>query len=78
MATNDPGLFTDSIGEGMAGATDVRYATQQELKKTLYNGSKSCKKCGYTMEPYEALLSELCPSCSRRKATQLKKNGMAQ
>lgn len=78
MATNDPGLFTDSTGDGMAGAEDVRYSTQQDLKKTLYVGSKGCKGCGYTMDPYEALLSELCPSCTRRKATNLKKNGMAQ
>lgn len=73
MATMDPGLFTDSTGEGMAGATDVRLSTQ----KTIYNGSKNCKKCGYTMEPYEALLSELCPSCSRRSAQKRLKGGMA-
>lgn len=73
MAVMDPGLFTDSTGEGMAGATDVRLATQ----RTIYNGSKNCTKCGYTMEPYEALLSELCPSCARRKAYKGVKGRMA-
>lgn len=72
MAMRDPGLFTDSTGEGMAGATDVSLATQ----RTLYNGSKSCKKCGYTMDPYEALLTELCPTCTRRSASQRVKGGM--
>lgn len=70
---NDPGLYTDSTGEGMAGATDVRFATQ----KTLYNGSKSCKNCGYSMHPYEALLDELCPTCTRRKSKALLKNRMS-
>ena len=27
---NDPGLFTDSTGEGMAGAEDVALSTQRE------------------------------------------------
>lgn len=71
MSVMDPGLFTDSTGEGMAGATDVRLSTQ----KTIYNGSKNCKTCGYTMDPYEALLNELCPSCTRRKhQSNLKRN----
>ena len=73
MSMMDPGLFTDSTGEGMAGATDVRLSTQ----KTIYNGSKSCKNCGYTMDPYEALLQELCPTCTRRSAASKVKGGMA-
>jgi predicted Zn-ribbon and HTH transcriptional regulator len=73
MISKDPGLFTDATGEGMAGATDVRLSTQ----KTLYNGSASCKNCGYTMDPYEALLDELCPSCQRRQAKNRLKGGMA-
>lgn len=70
---NDPGLFTDSTGEGMAGATDVRFSTQ----KTLYNGSKNCKNCGYTLDPYEALLDELCPGCRRKGQSTRLKNRMA-
>lgn len=69
----DPGLFTDSTGEGIAGGTDVRLSTQ----KTIYNGSKMCKNCGYNMDPYEALLSELCPTCTRRKAVHNLKGRMA-
>lgn len=70
---NDPGLFTDSTGEGMAGATDTRLSTQ----KTLYNGSKSCSSCGYSMNPMEALLDELCPTCRRRSNSDRFKNRMA-
>lgn len=77
MAIDDPRLMTDSTGEGMAGATDVRYSTQQELKRTMYNGSKSCKNCGYTMTPVQALLRDLCPSCTRRSATNRVKGRMA-
>lgn len=72
MSMNDPGLFTDSTGEGMTGASDVQFATQ----KTIYNGSKTCKNCGYTMDPYESLLQELCPSCTRRKHGKSLKNRM--
>ena len=72
MSMNDPGLFTDATGEGMAGATDVRLSTQ----KTLYNGSASCNRCGYDMGPYESLLNELCPSCQRRQAKNRLKGGM--
>lgn len=74
----DPGLFTDSTGEGMVGATDVSLETQKDLKNTLYNGSKSCKACGYMMNPVESLKdSELCPTCNRRKAMKLVKGRMS-
>lgn len=73
--TQDPGLFTDSTGEGTVGGTDVRFSTQQELK-TKYNGSKYCKDCGYTLDPYQALLNELCPSCSRHSKAKLVKGRM--
>ena len=36
MPMNDRGLVTDATGEGMAGATDVSFQTQQELKQTTY------------------------------------------
>lgn len=73
----DPGLFTDSTGEGMAGATDVSQLTQQNLGKTLYNGSKACKGCGSMMDPHKALLSELCPACNNKRAVKHLKNRMA-
>lgn len=76
--STDPGLFTDSTGEGIAGATDVSLETQKELKETLYNGSRSCKACGYLMNPVESLKDQsLCPSCNRRKALKLVKGRMS-
>lgn len=77
MPINDPGLFTDSTGEGMAGATDVSLETQKTLAKTLYNGSKACKSCGVAMDPVQSLLTELCTSCQRRKHYSLVKGRMA-
>jgi hypothetical protein len=74
----DPGLLTDSTGEGMAGMSDVSLDTQQDLKKTYYNGSKPCIECGLTMNPVEALHSNgLCPQCKRRKSANLVKGRMA-
>lgn len=73
----DPGLFTDSTGEGMAAAEDVTLETQQKLKETLYNGSKACMSCGSNLNPVQALSSEHCPNCSRRNASKLLKNRMA-
>lgn len=74
----DPALYTDSTGEGMAGATDVSLETQQKLKETQYNGSKECKGCGVSINPLRALTSEHCVSCARRKASKLLKNRMAE
>lgn len=74
---NDPGLFTDSTGDGMAGATDVGLSTQNELKRTIYNGSKSCSSCGNMMNPVQSLQNQtLCPTCNRRKASKLVKGRM--
>jgi predicted RNA-binding Zn-ribbon protein involved in translation (DUF1610 family) len=73
----DPGLFTDSTGEGMAGSIDLSLESQQNLKETLYNGSKGCKSCGLNLNPVQALSSEHCPNCSRRNASKLLKNRMA-
>ena len=50
---NDPGLLTDSTGEGMAGAEDVRLDTQRDLEKTYYNGSKPCIECGTMLNPVQ-------------------------
>lgn len=78
MPMNDRGLVTDATGEGMAGASDVSYQTQQELKQTTYNGSKACKGCGiYSLTPLEALYSDLCPHCTKLKAYKHVKGGMA-
>jgi hypothetical protein len=75
--SKDPGLYTDSTGEGMAGAEDVALSTQKELGKTLYNGSKACTSCGTIMDPVQSLLNELCANCKRRKHQSLLKGGMA-
>ena len=74
---NDPGLFTDSTGEGMAGATDVRLQTQKDLKTTYYNGSKPCIECGLTLNPVQSLHTDTCPNCTRRKQSKLLKGKMA-
>ena len=73
---NDPGLYTDSTGEGMAGATDVRLSTQRELK-TQYNGSKPCIECGLTLNPVQSLHTDTCSNCTRRKQSKLLKGKMA-
>ena len=72
----DPGVMTDSTGEGMAGATDVNLLTQKNLKKTYYNGTKPCLACGLMLDPYQALHTEYCPNCSNRKSYNLVKNRM--
>ena len=47
------------------------------LDKTVYNGSKPCGDCGVYLNPVQALNSDLCPSCSRRKAANQIANRMA-
>lgn len=74
---NDPGLFTDSTGEGMAGAEDISLATQRELSRTVYNGDKACKGCGRAIDPVQSLLTDTCTSCQRRKHYSLVKGRMA-
>lgn len=73
---NDPGLFTDSTGEGMAGAEDVALQTQKDLSNTIYNGDKACKGCGRRIDPVQSLLNEMCTSCQRRKHNSLVKGRM--
>ena len=76
--SKDPGLFTDSTGEGMAGAMDVSLETQRELSRTMYNGDRSCKACGVAIDPVQSLMNQdICPSCSRRKKQSLVKGRMA-
>jgi hypothetical protein len=73
--SKDPGLFTDSTGEGMAGATDVGLASQTQ---TSYNGDSACKDCGMRIDPVQSLMNQdTCPSCKRRKQSKLVKGGMA-
>lgn len=76
--SKDPGLYTDSTGEGMAGATDVSLATQKDLTKTLYNGTRNCTKCGIAMDPVQSLLNqEVCTHCDRREKSSRVKGRMA-
>ena len=75
---NDPGLFTDSTGEGMAGAEDVRLGTQRELKETVYNGTNVCRGCGKGIDPVQSLRNmKLCPTCNRRMMGDRVKGRMA-
>jgi hypothetical protein len=75
---NDPGLFTDSTGEGMSGAEDVALETQRDLKNTQYNGSKVCTRCGGGINPVQSLLDQkTCPSCTRRQQVTRVKGRMA-
>jgi hypothetical protein len=75
--STDPGLFTDSTGEGMVGATDVSLETQKDLSNTIYNGDKACKSCGRRIDPVQSLINEMCTSCQRRKNYSLVKGRMA-
>lgn len=72
----DPGLFTDSTGEGMAGAEDVKFETQKMMKKTYYNGTKLCLQCGIQIQPYEALYGETCSRCKAKATSKLVENRM--
>jgi len=72
----DPGLMTDSTGEGTPGATDVSLVTQENMKQTYYNGSKPCIECGLLLDPYQALNTQYCSTCNNRKASKLLKNRM--
>jgi len=72
----DPGLMTDSSGDGMAGAKDVSLSTQLNLKKTMYNGTKPCLDCGLSLDPYTAMRQQHCSNCKNRRDSALVKNGM--
>jgi hypothetical protein len=73
----DPGLMTDSTGEGEYGAHDVSLSTQQNMKETYYNGSKPCLECGLLLTPQVVLQGkELCPKCQNRRDVRHVKNGM--
>lgn len=72
-----PSLFTDSTGEGMAGATDVPLDVQKNLAETVYT-DRRCegKSCRRKLNPVEALYGKLCPRCASAKAYHQVKNGM--
>lgn len=72
----DPGLMTDSTGDGMPGATDVSLSTQLNLKKTMYNGSKPCTDCGLLLDPYRSFSNSQCYNCKNRRDVRLVKRGM--
>ena len=44
--------------------------------RTMYNGDKGCDSCGLILNPVQALHSDLCPACSRRKAVKQVANKM--
>lgn len=46
------------------------------LGSTVYNGTTGCADCGMAMNPYQALNSELCPNCNKRKAVKQLSNKM--
>jgi predicted RNA-binding Zn-ribbon protein involved in translation (DUF1610 family) len=73
----DPSLFTDSTGDGMAGAQDIPLSAQRAMKQTFYSGSKLCLDCGTELTPVHAMYSPICPSCSNRKAQKLVKGRMS-
>jgi hypothetical protein len=73
----DPGMMTDATGEGMSGGEDVSLVTQQNMKKTLYNGSKGCAKCGMLLDPFQALHTDKCAPCHNRLSSEHLKNRMA-
>ena len=64
--------FIDPDGEGTA--HPAPYPTGDQ---TVYNGSKGCTDCGLLLGPVQALHSDICTPCSRRKAAKHLANGMA-
>jgi len=48
----------------------------QNLDETVYNGSTGCGACGIILNPVQALHSDLCPSCNKRKAAHRVSNKM--
>ena len=47
-----------------------------KLGTTVYNGTKGCADCGAAINPVQALNSDLCPSCNKRKAIKQLSNKM--
>lgn len=65
--------YLDPEGDGTEYKTPYPSA---ERGTTVYNGSKGCNDCGILMGPVNALNSDICPGCSRRKAAKHVANRM--
>lgn len=64
--------FVDPTGDGTAYP-----APFPVTERTVYAGDKPCTACGYILNPVQALNSDICPSCTRRKAANQVANRMA-
>jgi len=64
--------FVDPTGDG----TEYPTPYPDNINRTSYNGDKGCTSCGLILNPVQALNSDLCPSCSRRKAIKRVKDKM--
>ena len=62
----------DPTGEGTAFPTPY----PADINRTSYNGDKGCTSCGVILNPVQALNSDICPMCSRRKAVKQVANRM--
>lgn len=75
--SNNMNLMSDSTGSGMAGAEDMSLVAQQNLKKTIYNGTKNCTKCGTGIDPYMGMHQDKCTPCRNAAHAAHLKNRMA-
>jgi hypothetical protein len=64
--------FVDPTGDGTSFPTPYPVSDG----RTMYNGDKGCTECGYILNPVQALGSDICPSCTRRKANKQVANKM--
>jgi len=62
----------DPNGEGTAFPTPY----PADINRTQYNGDKGCASCGIILNPVQALNSDICPTCTRRKAVKQVANRM--
>lgn len=62
----------DPDGEGTSYPTPY-----PSLGRTVYTGEKGCVSCGLILNPVQVLNSDICPSCTRRKAAKQVANKMA-
>lgn len=62
----------DPSGDGTAFPTPY----PKNVNNTVYNGDTGCTACGLILNPVQSLNSDLCPSCTRRKAAHRVSNKM--
>jgi len=62
----------DPTGEGTAFPTPYPAG----FNGTAYNGDKGCTDCGIILNPVQALHSDICPGCTKRKANKQVANRM--